>query len=59
MVGIFLLYGAITDRAEESYVSIFSAISKDIVIEQKGDDTLACKNITVSENAVLSLVMGK
>jgi hypothetical protein len=39
--------------------TLFSAISKDIVIEQKGDDTLACKNITVSENAVLSLVMGK
>jgi len=39
--------------------TLFSAISKDIIIEQKGDDTLACKNITVSENAVLSLVMGK
>ena len=39
--------------------TLFSAISKNIVIEQKGDDTLSCKNITVSENAVLSLVMGK
>ena len=38
---------------------LFSAISKDIVIEQKGEDTLSCNNITVSENAVLSLVMGK
>ena len=39
--------------------TLFSAISKDIVIEQKGEDTLSCKNITVSENSVLSLVMGK
>ena len=39
--------------------SLFSAISKNIVIEQKGDDTLSCNNITVSENSVLSLVMGK
>lgn len=39
--------------------SLFSAISSNVVIEQKGDDTLACKNITVSENAVLSLIMGK
>ena len=39
--------------------TLFSAISKDIVIEQKGDDTLSCNNITVSENSVLSLVMGK
>ena len=39
--------------------SLFSAISSNIIIEQKGDDTLACKNITVTENAVLSLIMGK
>lgn len=39
--------------------TLFSAISKDIIIEQKGDDTLCCKNITVSENSVLSLIMGK
>ena len=37
VVGIFLLYGAITDKAGESYVSIFSSISKDYTtgVEQK------------------------
>ena len=32
VVGIFLFYGAITDRAEECYVSIFSPISKDYTL---------------------------
>ena len=32
VVGIFLFYGAITDRAEENYISIFSPISKDYTI---------------------------
>ena len=32
VVAIFLFYGAITDRAEQSYVSIFSSVSKDYTL---------------------------
>lgn len=45
VVGIFLLYGAITDRAEESYVSIFSAISKDYTIGVEEKKILISKDV--------------
>ena len=32
VVAVFLFYGAITDRAEQSYVSIFSSVSKDYTL---------------------------
>lgn len=45
VVAIFLFYGAITDRAEESYVSIFSSISKDYTIGVERKNILISKDV--------------
>ena len=45
VVGIFLLYGAIRDGAEESYVSIFSSISKDYTLGVEEKKILVSKDV--------------
>jgi stage IV sporulation protein FB len=45
VVAIFIFYGAITDRAEENYVSIFSSISKDYTLGVEKKKILISKDV--------------